>query len=280
MKTAAAATEPASTQPIPGRSNGMNTAPARPAMPAAGNTPDGQAMRRHLGTCTGQGRGAGNAELGGGTGGIMGGGALDAGLIGTLDGFDHILGGLDHTLGELAGAFDAIPDDVSAVPLDGTPRSAVDVPVGSPDSGCTTPSLVESDVSDACSADDAADASTAPGTESPLDSAEVGASPTYSDVDRVSDSDGVLVSAEESAAFGASAAASARAFGSDIAAGWVGDSGCDGSDWSGIGIPPTGVRDRPGTCEVRAAEHWDALRGRKYHTDPGARIGDGYGAAV
>ncbi|WP_433621144.1 hypothetical protein [Nocardia sp. CA-120079] len=134
MNTAAAATEPASNQPIPGRSNGMKTAPARPAMPAAGNTPGGQAMRRHLGTCTGQGRDAGNAELGGGTGGIMGG-----------------------------GAFDAIPDDLSAVPPDGTPRSAVEVPVGSPDS--VSPSVVGSDASDARSADDAADTSTASGTE-------------------------------------------------------------------------------------------------------------------
>ncbi|MFI7670349.1 hypothetical protein [Nocardia sp. NPDC049526] len=208
----------------------MNTAPARPAMPAAGNTPGGQAMRRHLGTCTGQGRGAGNAELDGGTGGIMGGGAVDDGLIGTLD-------GLDHTLGEVGGAFDAIPDDV---PFDGTPRSGVDVPAGSPDSVCATSSLVESDTSDARSADDAADASTASGTESPPDSAEVGASPADSDVDRLSGSDGVAVSAEESAAFGASAADSARTVGSDIAAGGVDDSGCDGSDRSGKGIPSYG----------------------------------------
>ncbi|WP_084509017.1 hypothetical protein [Nocardia pseudovaccinii] len=101
MNTAAAATEPASTQPIPGRSNGMNTAPARPAMPAAGNTPGGRATRRHLGTCTGLGRGTGNAEPGGGTGGIMGGGALDGGLIGTLD-------GLDHTLGAVGGVADGV----------------------------------------------------------------------------------------------------------------------------------------------------------------------------
>ncbi|MEV6135655.1 hypothetical protein AB0L63_06235 [Nocardia sp. NPDC051990] len=61
----------------------MNTAPARPAMLAAGNTPGGQAMRRHLGTCTGQGLSTGNPEPSGGTGGAAGGSAFDGGFIGT-----------------------------------------------------------------------------------------------------------------------------------------------------------------------------------------------------
>ncbi len=249
-------------------------------MPAAGSTPGGQAMRRHLGTCTGQGRGAGNAEPGGGTGGIMGGGALDDGLIGILGGLDHTLdevGCRDHALG---GTFDAIPDSPSAVPLDGTPRSAVEVPVGALDSVCATSSLVGSDAADARSADDAADPSTASGTESPPDSAEVSASPTDSDVVRWSDSDGVCVSAEESATFGTPAADSGRTFGSDIAAGWVGDSGCDGSDWSGMGLPFHGCAGSSRDFVVRVAEHRDALRGGNYHADAGARIGDGYRAAV
>ncbi|MEV4237610.1 MULTISPECIES: hypothetical protein [unclassified Nocardia] len=76
----------------------MNTAPARPAIPAAGNTPGGQAMRRHLGSCTGQGRGAGNPEFGGGSGAMVG-GALDGGLISTLDGLDASATDSARTLG-------------------------------------------------------------------------------------------------------------------------------------------------------------------------------------
>ncbi len=111
------------------------------------------------------------------------------------------------------------------------------MPVGSPDSVRTTAALVESDASDARSAGDAADATTASATGS---SVEVGAAPTDSDVDRLSGSNGVPVSAGESAAFGASAADSARTVGSDIAADGVGDSGCDGSTWSGMNIPSYG----------------------------------------
>ncbi|WP_433754818.1 hypothetical protein [Nocardia sp. CA-135398] len=139
----------------------------------------------------------------------MGGSAVDGGLTGS---------GLDHTLGEFVGASDDIPVDTSAAPLDDTPRSVVDVLTGAPESVCVTPSLVESDASDAGSADHPADPSVsvcASGTASPWDSTEVGAPDT--------------------ATFGASATASARVLGSDIAAGGVDDSG-----WSGIGVPSYG----------------------------------------
>lgn len=182
-------------------------------------------MRRHLGTGTGQGLGAGNPELSGGR-------VFNGGLIGTITWLD----GVDHTFGGL-GASDDLPDDASAVLLDGTPRSAVDVPASALESGCVTPTLPGSAAADTRSVDDAAASSTAvrmSGTTSLTDSAEARSPPTDSEADRLSAATGVAnrrVSTEDPAAFGTD---STPPFGLGI--GGVDDSGCAGLDVGSSGM--------------------------------------------
>ncbi|WP_433722705.1 hypothetical protein ACQP0C_22290 [Nocardia sp. CA-129566] len=107
MNTAAVATEPASTQPIPGRSNGISVAPASPAIPAAGNTPGGQATRRHLGSSDTGGVGISDRDPGG-TGRIGGIGASGG------DGFNALGGALTDQADAATDGFGALGDQADA----------------------------------------------------------------------------------------------------------------------------------------------------------------------